>query len=145
MGGSEGWRYLCRVWRLPTLRAWRLPTLLSVATEPVPLFVRDAAWNPGLKCGLDMIVCVCVKRAGRRRVQRVCGSEVLRDAGQRVWRDMDGGMRQNKYNWACRGVDGAWGVGGTCVPFAWQEGVTARIVISWRRFFDIVALLVRSR
>ncbi len=38
-------------------------------------------------------------------------------------------------------VDGAWGVAGTCVPFAWQEGVTA-IVISWRRFFAIVALLV---
>ena len=52
-----------------------------------------------------------------------------------------GGMRQIKITGACRGVDGAWGVAGTCVPFAWQEGVTA-IVISWRRFFAIVALLV---
>ncbi len=42
---------------------------------------------------------------------------------------------------ACRGVDGAWGVAGTCVPFAWQEGVTA-IVISRRQFFAIVALIV---
>jgi hypothetical protein len=55
--------------------------------------------------------------------------------------DMDGGMRQIKITGACRGVDGAWGVAGTCMLFAWQEGVTA-IVISWRRFCAIVALLV---
>ncbi len=54
---------------------------------------------------------------------------------------MDGGMRQIQITGACKGVGGAWGVAGTCVPFAWQEGVTA-IVISWRRFFAIVALLM---
>ncbi len=50
-------------------------------------------------------------------------------------------MRQIKITGACRGVDGAWGVAGTCVPFAWQEGVTA-IVIFLEAIFAIVALLV---
>jgi hypothetical protein len=45
---------------------------------------------------------------------------------------MDQGMRQIKTAGACRGVDGAWGVAETCVPFCrqagWQEGATNVII-----------------